>query len=182
MPVFTFSGKNASGEKIKGSREAPSKESLASALRKDRIVPSNIREKGKEFSLPTFGGGKVTAKEAAVFFRQFSVMIDAGLPLVQCLEILGANQENAYFQKTLTSIRTTVEGGSTLANAMRLHPKVFDDLATNMIEAGETGGIPDAIRPPLATYCGKAAKPQSPGETPLMSPIATIARACLALS
>ena len=74
MPVFTFSGKNASGETIKGSREAPSKESLASALRKDRIVPSNIREKGKEFSLPTFGGGKVTAKEAAVFFRQFSVM------------------------------------------------------------------------------------------------------------
>ncbi len=141
MPVFTFSGKNASGEKIKGSREAPSKESLASSLRKDRIVPSNIREIGKEFYLPTFDGGKVTAKEAAVFFRQFSVMIDAGLPLVQCLEILGANQENAYFQKTLTSIRTTVEGGSTLANAMRLHPKVFDELATNMIEAGETGAV-----------------------------------------
>jgi len=158
MPVFTFSGKNASGEKIKGSREAPSKESLASALRKDRIVPSNIREKGKEFSLPTFGGGKVTAKEAAVFFRQFSVMIDAGLPLVQCLEILGANQENAFFQKTLTSIRTTVEGGSTLANAMRLHPKVFDDLATNMIEAGETGGILDIILQRIAAYVEKAVK------------------------
>jgi len=179
MPVFTFSGKNASGEKIKGSREAPSKESLASALRKDRIVPSNIREKGKEFSLPTFGGGKVTAKEAAVFFRQFSVMIDAGLPLVQCLEILGANQENAFFQKTLTSIRTTVEGGSTLANAMRLHPKVFDDLATNMIEAGETGGILDIILQRIAAYVEKAVKLKSAVKSALIYPIAVVGIAIL---
>src|SRR5437868_9127448 len=152
MPVFTFSGKTASGEKIKGSREAASKESLASSLRKDRIVPSNIREKGKEFSLPTLGGGKVTAKEAAVFFRQFSVMIDAGLPLVQCLEILGANQENAFFQKCLIGVRTSVEGGATLANSMKLFPKIFDDLTTNMIEAGETGGTLDLILQRLASH------------------------------
>jgi type IV pilus assembly protein PilC len=179
MPVFTFSGKTASGEKIKGSREAASKESLASSLRKDRIVPSNIREKGKEFSLPTFGGGKVTAKEAAVFFRQFSVMIDAGLPLVQCLEILGANQENAFFQKTLTSIRTTVEGGSTLANAMRLHPKVFDELATNMIEAGETGGILDIILQRIAAYVEKAVKLKSAVKSALIYPIAVVGIAVL---
>src|SRR5258706_12365452 len=179
MPVFTFSGKNASGEKIKGSREAPSKESLASALRKARIVPSNIREKGKEFSLPPFGGGTVTAKEAAVFFRQFSVMIDGGLPLVQCLEILGANQENAFFQKTLTSIRTTVEGGSTLANAMRLHPKVFDDLATNMIEAGETGGILDIILQRIAAYVEKAVKLKSAVKSALIYPVAVVGIAVL---
>ncbi len=179
MPVFTFSGKSASGEKIKGSREAASKESLASSLRKERIVPSNIREKGKEFSLPTFGGGSVTAKEQAVFFRQFSVMIDAGLPLVQCLEILGANQENAFFQKTLTNIRTTVESGSTLANAMRLHPKVFDDLSTNMIEAGETGGILDIILQRIAAYVEKAVKLKSAVKSALIYPVAVVGMAVL---
>src|SRR5258706_14008720 len=102
--------------------------------------------------LPTFGSAKIKTKDIAVFFRQFSVMIDAGLPLVQCLEILAANQENPNFQKTLTSVRTTVEGGSTLANAIRLFPKVFDDLATHMIEAGETGGILDIILQRLAIY------------------------------
>jgi len=129
--------------------------------------------------LPTLGGGKVTAKEAAVFFRQFSVMIDAGLPLVQCLEILGANQENAFFQKTLTSIRTTVEGGSTLANAMRLHPKVFDDLATNMIEAGETGGILDIILQRIAAYVEKAVKLKSAVKSALIYPVAVVGIAVL---
>jgi len=179
MPVFTFSGKNASGEKVKGSREAASKESLASSLRKERIVPANIREKGKEFSLPTFGGGKVSAKETAVFFRQFSVMIDAGLPLVQCLEILGANQENQTLQKTLNSVRTTVEGGSTLANAMRLHPKIFDDLSTNMIEAGETGGILDIILQRIAQYVEKAVKLKSAVKSALIYPVAVVGIAVL---
>src|SRR6201982_1030220 len=145
MPVFTFSGKDESGQKVSGERMAANKQSLAQTLRRERIVPGAIREKGKEFSLPTFGSGKVKVKEVAVFFRQFSVMIDAGLPLVQCLEILGANQENPSFQKTLLGVRTTVEGGATLANAMRQYPTIFDDLTTNMIEAGETGGILDVI-------------------------------------
>src|SRR5512146_1795965 len=152
MPVFTFSGKNASGEKVAGERVAGSKEMLAAQLRRERITPRAIKEKCKEFALPTFGSGKVKTKEIAIFFRQFSVMIDAGLPLVQCLEILGANQENPAFQKALTNVRTTVEGGATLANAMRQHPKIFDDLSTNMIEAGETGGILDIILQRLATY------------------------------
>ena len=179
MPVFTFSGKNASGETIKGSREAQSKESLASTLRKERIVPGNIREKGKEFSLPTFGSGSVKTKEIAVFFRQFSVMIDAGLPLVQCLEILGANQENQTFQKTLASVRTTVEGGSSLANAMRLHPKIFDDLSTNMIEAGETGGILDIILQRIAAYVEKAVKLKSAVTSALIYPVAVVGIAVL---
>src|ERR1700735_2549715 len=141
MPVFTYSGKSENGEKVSGERAAPNKQALAAQLRKEQINPGSIREKGKEFALPTFGSGKVKTKEIAVFFRQFSVMIDAGLPLVQCLEILAANQENQAFQKTLTGVRTTVEGGSTLANAMRQYPKVFDDLTTHMMDAGGTGGI-----------------------------------------
>ena len=139
MPVFTFSGKTASGEKVQGERIASTKDGLASQLRKEHITPGSIREKGKEFALPTFGSSKVKVKDVAVFFRQFSVMIDAGLPLVQCLEILGANQENPSFQKTLLGVRTGVEGGATLANAMRQYPTIFDDLSTNMVEAGETG-------------------------------------------
>src|SRR5438309_1262401 len=158
MPVFTFSGKNASGEKVSGERSAPNKQVLQSQLRRERITPGAIREKGKEFALPTFGSGKVKVKEIAIFFRQFSVMIDAGLPLVQCLEILAANQENPAFQKTLTGVRTTVEGGATLANAMKQYPKVFDDLTTNMIEAGETGGILVVILQRLAIYVEKAVK------------------------
>src|SRR5213078_2194815 len=152
MPVFTFSGKNASGEKISGERTAANKQVLTTQLRRERITPGAIREKGKEFSMPTFGSGKVKTKEIAIFFRQFSVMIDAGLPLVQCREILGANQENPSFQKTLNGVRTTVEGGATAPNAMKQYPKIFDDLTTNMIEAGETGGILDIILQRLATY------------------------------
>src|SRR5690349_6481522 len=179
MPVFTFSGKNASGEKISGERVASNKEALGSQLRRERITPGSIREKGKEFALPTFGSGKVKTKEIAIFFRQFSVMIDAGLPLVQCLEILAANQENMAFQKCLTGVRTTVEGGSTLANAMRGYPKIFDELATNMIEAGETGGILDVILQRLATYVEKAVKLKAAVKSAMVYPVAVISLAAL---
>ena len=179
MPVFTFSGKDASGQKVSGERMAANKQSLQQALRRERIVPGSIREKGKEFSLPTFGSGKVKVKDIAVFFRQFSVMIDAGLPLVQCLEILAANQENPAFQKTLTGVRTTVEGGATLANAMRQYPNVFDDLTTNMIEAGETGGILDIILQRLATYVEKAVRLKSAVKSALIYPIAVVGMAVI---
>src|SRR5881296_4184551 len=125
MPVFTFSGKNASGEKVSGERSAANKQVLQSQLRRERITPGAIREKGKEFALPTFGSGKVKVKEIAIFFRQFSVMIDAGLPLVQCLEILAANQESPVFQKALIQIRQDVESGSNLADSMKGYPKIF---------------------------------------------------------
>ena len=179
MPVFTFSGKTESGEKVSGERTAASKQALITQLRRERITPGPVRQKGKEFSLPTFGTGKVTTKEIAVFFRQFSVMIDAGLPLVQCLEILAANQENPAFQKTLNGVRTTVEGGSTLANAMRQHPKVFDDLTTTMIEAGETGGILDIILQRLALYVEKAVKLRAAVKSALIYPVSVVSLAFL---
>ncbi len=179
MPVFTFSGKNASGEKVAGERVAGSKEMLAAQLRRERITPRAIKEKGKEFALPTFGSGKVKTKEIAIFFRQFSVMIDAGLPLVQCLEILASNQENPAFQKALTGVRSSVEGGATLANAMRGFPKVFDDLSTNMIEAGETGGILDTILQRLAQYVEKAVKLRAAVKSALIYPVSVISIAIL---
>jgi type IV pilus assembly protein PilC len=174
MPVFTFSGKDASGQKISGERQAPNKQTLSQQLRRERITPGAIREKGKEFVMPTFGSGKVKVKDIAIFFRQFSVMIDAGLPLVQCLEILAANQESQSFQKTLTGVRTTVEGGATLANAMRQYPNVFDDLTTNMIEAGETGGILDIILQRLATYVEKAVRLKAAVRSALIYPVAVV--------
>jgi type IV pilus assembly protein PilC len=179
MPVFTFSGKNADGQKVSGERVSGSKQMLVQQLRRERITPGPIKEKGKEFALPTFGSGKVKTKEIAIFFRQFSVMIDAGLPLVQCLEILAANQENMAFQKTLTGVRTSVEGGSTLANAMRQFPKVFDDLSTNMIEAGETGGILDVILQRLAAYVEKAVKLRAAVKSALIYPVSVISIAVL---
>jgi len=177
MPVFTFKGKDAAGKSIAGERVAENKQVLASQLRRERLLNLTIKEKGKEFALPTLGRQKVGAKELAVFFRQFAVMIDAGLPLVQCLEILAANQENSLFQRTLTQVRTTVEGGSTLAAAMRAHPRVFDDLTVNMIEAGETGGILDTILQRLATYVEKIVKMRAAVKSALIYPSAVIGMA-----
>jgi type IV pilus assembly protein PilC len=179
MPVFTYSGTNAAGTKINGERIAENKQSLTMALRRERINPIAIKEKGKEFALSTLGRGKVATKDLAIFFRQFSVMIDAGLPLVQCLEILAANQENMTFQKTLTGVRTSIEGGATLANAMRQYPKVFDDLTTNMIEAGETGGILDTILQRLAAYVEKAVKLKAAVKSALIYPCSVVTIAVL---
>jgi type IV pilus assembly protein PilC len=179
MPVFTFKGKDASGKKVSGERLADSKQVLMSQLRRERITAGPIKEKGKEIALPTFGSGKVKPKDLAIFFRQFSVMIDAGLPLVQCLEILAGNQENPAFQKTLNGVRSSVEGGSTLANALRNYPKVFDDLTTNMIEAGETGGILDTILQRIAGYVEKAVKMKAAIKSALIYPVAVISIAVL---
>ncbi len=174
MPVFTFTGKNAAGSKVNGERVAENKQVLKAALARERISTVTIKEKGKEFVFPTLGSSKVPVKDVAIFFRQFSVMIDAGLPLVQCLEILAANQENAAFQKTLTGVRTTVEGGATLSAAMKQYPKVFDDLTVNMIDAGETGGILDLILQRLAAYVEKAVKLKAAVKSALIYPVAVI--------
>ena len=179
MPLFTFTGTDFQGKRIAGERLAENKAQVQVQLRRERITPGAIKEKGKEFALPTLGRGKVPVKDIAIFFRQFSVMIDAGLPLVQCLEILATNQESVSFQKTLTAVRTTVEGGSTLSNAMRQHPKVFDDLTTNMIEAGEAGGILDTILQRLAMYVEKAVKLKSAVKSALIYPVSVITIACL---
>src|SRR6516225_4562719 len=131
MPVFTYRGTNRVGATVTGERQADNRTQLAAMLRREQINVSKLSEKGKEFNIPRFGG-RVEAKELAVFTRQFSVMIDAGLPLVQCLEILASQQENKTFQKVLTGTRAQVEGGATLSTAMRSSPKVFDALYVNM--------------------------------------------------
>src|SRR3954447_6047821 len=177
MPVFTFSAKDAAGKKVAGERVAENKQVLQGQLRRERLSEFTIKEKGKEFVMPTFGSGKVPVKDIAIFFRQFSVMIDAGLPLVQCLEILAANHENVSFQKALTGVRTTVEGGAALANAIRSHPTIFDDLTTNMSEAGETGGILDVILQRLATYVEKTVKLKAAVKSAMIYPVSVIGMA-----
>jgi len=172
MPVYSYRGKSRTGE-IRGEREADSKQALAATLRREQISPLIIKEKGKEFTLPKIGG-KVKTKELAIFTRQFSVMIDAGLPLVQCLEALGVQQENKVFQSVLQAVRSEVEGGSTLAFAMRQHPKVFDDLYTNMIAAGEAGGILDTILQRLSSYIEKAVKLKRAVKSAMVYPVVVL--------
>ena len=182
MPVFVYDGTTPRGVKVSGERTAESKAALTAVLRRERITPNKIKEKGKEFALPTFGAPKVTAKDQAIFFRQFSVMIDSGLPLVQCLEILAGNQENVTFQKVLTDVRSRVESGSTLADAMREHPKIFDQLTVNMIEAGETGGILDTILQRLAGYVEKAVKLKAAVKAALIYPVAVVGIAAIVIT
>ena len=179
MPVFTYQGTNAAGEKIQGERAAENKQVLRASLARERVQAGTIKEKGAGINLNLSFGGSVKAKEAAIFFRQFSVMIDAGLPLVQCLEILGNNQENQYFKKAIIAVRSSVEGGSTLANSMRAHPKIFDDLTTNMIEAGEAGGILDAILQRISQYVEKAVKMRAAIKSALVYPVSVIVIALL---
>src|SRR5580692_10508908 len=180
MPVFTYKGTNRSGGNVSGEVSATSKAELQNLLRRQQITPTRMSEKGKEFNLPTFGSG-VSAKELAIFTRQFSVMIDAGLPLVQCLEILASQQENKMFQKVLTGVRGAVEGGSTLSAAMKQYPKVFDPLYSNMVEAGETGGILDTILQRLSTYIEKNVKLQRAVKSALIYPVGVLTIAGLVI-
>jgi type IV pilus assembly protein PilC len=173
MPDYTYRGTNRAGASVSGVMQATSKAELQNLLRRQQITPTKMSEKGKEFNLPTFGGG-VNAKELAIFTRQFSVMIDAGLPLVQCLEILASQQENQLFKKVLGGTRGSVEGGATLSAAMRQYPKVFDALYVNMVEAGETGGILDTILQRLSTYIEKNVKLQRAVKSALVYPVGVL--------
>ena len=173
MPVFTYRGVNRAGTTVSGERTATSKAELQNLLRREQINVSKLSEKGKEFAFPTFGGG-VKSKELAIFTRQFSVMIDAGLPLVQCLEILAGQQENKTFQKILTGVRGSVEGGATLSSSMKQYEKVFDPLYYNMVEAGETGGILDTILQRLSSYIEKNVKLKRAVKSALIYPISVL--------
>ncbi len=173
MPVYTYRGTNRAGSAVSGEVSATSKAELQNILRRQQITATKMSEKGKEFNLPTFGA-TVKAKELAVFTRQFSVMIDAGLPLVQCLEILAGQQESKLFQKVLTGTRSAVEGGATLSAAMRQFPKVFDALYVNMVEAGETGGILDTILQRLSQYIEKNVKLQRAVKSALVYPVGVL--------
>lgn len=158
MPVYEFRGRQfEGGSLVTGERFAMNKQALATSLRNENILPVRINEKGRQISFKLPGTG-VSAKDLALFTRQFSVMLDAGLPLVQCIGIMADQQEKAVFKNTLNEVREEVEAGSTLAEAMRKHPKVFDTLFVNMIAAGEAAGVLDVILGRLSFFVEKAVK------------------------
>src|SRR5438132_11102756 len=173
MPVYTYRGTNRAGGNVTGEMTATNKGELQNLLKGQQITATKMSEKGREINLPTFGAG-VNAKELAIFTRQFSVMIDAGLPLVQCLEILASQQENKTFQKVLTGTRAQVEGGATLSTAMRSSPKAFDALYVNMVEAGETGGIIDTILQRLSSYIEKNVRLQRAVKSAMVYPVGVL--------
>jgi type IV pilus assembly protein PilC len=163
MPVFVWEGKTAQGKTLKGEMDALNQQAVLARLRSQRIqpVPTRIREKGRgfdrEIAIPGLGA-KVKDKDVMIFTRQFSTMIDAGLPIVQSLDILSQQTENKLFRNTIKSIKQDVEGGSTLAEALKKHPKVFDDLYVNMVAAGEAGGVLNAILNRIALFIEKSNK------------------------
>ena len=159
MPTYVIKGRITLNEIVVGERVADNREALRQVLRREQVTLTSVKEKGREIGIPKIGGRKkVKSKDLSIFTRQFSVMIDAGLPLVQCLEILAQQQDNKYFQQILLQVRQDVEEGSTLAAAMARHPRVFDQLYANMVEAGETGGILDLILQRLSTFIEKLVK------------------------
>ena len=182
MPTFAFSGRTRGGETINGERVADNADAVVAALRREQVLVTRIapaKESAKEKAVagaPKKGklGKKAKAKNLAVFVRQFSVMIDAGLPLVQCLQILGTQEEDRNFAETILATRSDVESGASLADAMKKHPKSFDALFTNMIAAGEAGGILDTILKRLATYIEKAVKLKGQVQSAMIYPIAII--------
>ncbi|TDI48283.1 MAG: type II secretion system F family protein [Acidobacteria bacterium] len=173
MPTYAWKGRNASGSVQEGVLTSANKEALVATLRKQQILVTAVTEKGKEFAFPKFGGG-IKQKDIAIFTRQFSVMIDAGLPLVQCLEILGGQQSNRVFKKILIQVRQDVEAGASLADALRKHPAAFTDLFCNMVAAGETGGILDTILQRLSVYIEKIVKLRSAVRSASIYPVAVI--------
>lgn len=181
MPNFEWKGRGRGGQDQAGVLVADSKDAVIAMLRRQQIVPTVVKEKGKEIALPKFGG-KVPAQLVAIFTRQFSVMIDAGLPLVQCLEILAGQQEHKVFKRALLQIRQDVESGSNLADAMRKHPKIFNDLYTNMVAAGEAGGILDTILQRLAQYIEKSVKLNSQVKAAMIYPVAVISIAVVVVA
>jgi type IV pilus assembly protein PilC len=155
--VFTWEGKTRQGSVQKGEISANNKEDVLALLRKQNIQPINVVAKPKEIKL-SFGAPKVKDKDIVIFTRQLATMIDAGLPLVQCLDILGSQTENKTLAKTVNQVRSDVESGATFADALKKHPKIFDNLYCNMVAAGEAGGILDTILGRLAAFMEKFAK------------------------
>jgi type IV pilus assembly protein PilC len=187
MPVYKWQGVSPKGETLKGEMEATSREAVIIRLRSQRIQPnaSRIKEKGKgldyEINIPTFGS-PVKARDVVIFTRQFATMIDAGLPIVQCLQILASQTDSKPFRKVITAIKDDVESGTTLADAIRKHPKVFSDLYTSMVQAGEIGGILDTILVRLANYLEKASKLKSKIKGAMIYPSCIVGAAALVTS
>jgi len=183
MPTYVFKGRNRLGEVLVGERMAESRDILRQMLRREQVLLTSVKEKGREIAVPKIAKrGKVKTKDLAIFARQFSVMIDAGLPLVQCLDILASQQANKFFQQVLTQVRQDVEEGATLAAALARHPRVFDQLFVNMIEAGETGGILDLILQRLSTFIEKIVKLKRDVVSAMIYPAAVVVIATLVVA
>ena len=176
MPVYKWEGVNRQGIVKKGEREAPNQAAIITWLRQQQVRPKKILEKKAkaQIGLPSFLAGGVKGKDIVVFARQFATMIDAGLPLVQCLEILAGQQDSKAFKTVLYKVKGDVEGGSTFADALRKHPKVFDDLFVNLVAAGEVGGILDTIFLRLAAYLEKAMKLKKKVKGAMVYPISIL--------
>jgi type IV pilus assembly protein PilC len=183
MPVYQWIGKNRSNKVQKGEMEAQSEEAVRASLVRQKITPGRIKQKPKDlFENIKFLQPKVKEADVILFARQFSTMIDAGLPIIQCLDILYNQQKNATFKKMLKQIKESVEGGATLAEALKKFPKHFDDLFVNMIAAGEAGGILDAILRRLAAYMEKAARLKAKVKGAMTYPLVTLAIAIIVLA
>ncbi len=183
MPVYQWIGKNRSNKVQKGEMEAQSEDAVRASLVRQKITPSRIKQKPKDlFENIKFLQPKVKEADVILFARQFSTMIDAGLPIIQCLDILYNQQKNATFKKMLKQIKESVEGGATLAEALKKFPKHFDDLFVNMIAAGEAGGILDAILRRLAAYMEKAARLKAKVKGAMTYPLVTLAIAIIVLA
>src|SRR5512136_2881903 len=156
MPTFKWEGKTLKGLPKKGEMDAADEAAIRIHLRQQNIIPLKIIAKGKAIQIKLPFKKKVNQRSIAIFTRQLATMIDAGLPLVQSLEILSSQQENKVFKEIIRQIREDVEGGSTFAGALRKHPATFNELYTNLVVAGEEGGILDTILTRLANYIEKA--------------------------
>ena len=179
MATFAYSGRTRQGQTVSGERTADSMDGVVAALRREQILVTQINPVKQAAKSAKALGKRVSAKNLAVFTRQFSVMIDAGLPLVQCLEILGTQEEDKNFASVILAARADVEGGASLADAMKKYPRTFDPLFTNMIAAGEAGGILDTILKRLATYIEKAVKLKGQVKSAMIYPVAVIVIAAL---
>ncbi|MEZ0313284.1 MAG: type II secretion system F family protein [Myxococcota bacterium] len=175
MPIFVWEAKNRVGEMKRGEMEAETADVVSQRLRQQQLVNSKVKKKAAEISFKLPGTGGVTTKDLVVFTRQFATMIDAGLPLVQCLDILSSQMENLAFRKALFEVKTTVESGSTLADALRRHPKIFNRLYVNLVAAGEAGGVLDTILNRLAVYIEKNMKLVKQVKSAMTYPVLVIA-------
>ncbi|MBI5343860.1 MAG: type II secretion system F family protein, partial [Deltaproteobacteria bacterium] len=184
MATFVYTGKSSTGEVKKGEIQAPSMAAATAALRRQQIIPSTLMQKKTglgSLKIPGFTKG-VKTKELVIFSRQFATMIDAGLPLVQCLDILSSQQDNPEFKRVLIDVKSSVEGGSTFADALRKHPKVFDGLYVNLIAAGEVGGILDTILNRLSGFLEKNEKLKGKIKSAMTYPAIVIAIALLVVT
>lgn len=183
MPVYKWEGITRQGVIKKGEREAVNESAVVTWLRQQQVRPRSISEKkqGFQFALPGISGG-VSHQEIVIFARQFATMIDAGLPLVQCLEILAGQQEGKTFKRILYEVKKEVEGGSTFADALKKHPKAFDELFVNLVAAGEVGGILDTIFMRLAAYLEKAMKLKKKVKSAMVYPVSIMIVASVVVS